>query len=157
MGVEGGGDSGVYGGGGGKHLNVPGSEFTTEPSVVVHAKSGQRLSYGEMAGFAALPTTLPTISEKDLKDPSQFRLIGHEIPRVDIPGKTNGSTIYSIDVRLPNMVYATVMRAPVLGAVPISFNEAEVSKMRCVLQVMQWGPDRDAIAPRIYEAALTPD
>ncbi len=136
------------------HLNVPASELTTEPSVVVHAKSGQRLSYGEIAGFATLPKTLPTISDKDLKDPSQFRLIGHEIPRLDIPPKTNGSAIYSIDIRLPNMVYATVVRAPVLGATPISVNDAEVSKMRDVLKVMQLPPDRVAIAARTYEAAL---
>ena len=136
------------------HLNVPPAELTTEPSVVVHAKSGQRLSYGEIAGFATLPGTLPTTSEKDLKDPSQFRLIGHEIPRLDIPSKTDGSAVYSIDVRLPNMVYATVVRSPVLGAIPISFNEAEVSKMRDVLKVMQLAPDRVAIAARTYEAAL---
>ncbi|HXC32128.1 MAG TPA: molybdopterin cofactor-binding domain-containing protein [Verrucomicrobiae bacterium] len=136
------------------HLNVPASELTTEPSVVVHAKSGRRLSYGEIAGFATLPENMPTISEKDLKDPSQFRLIGHDIARVDIPGKTNGSTQYSIDVRLPDMVYATVVRAPVLGAAVLSVNDAEVAKMRDVLKVMQLPPDRVAVAARTYEAAL---
>ena len=136
------------------HLNVPASELTTEPSVVVHAKSGRRLSYGEIAGFATMPENMPTISEKDLKDPSQFRLIGHDIARVDIPGKTNGSTQYSIDVRLPDMVYATVVRAPVLGATVVSVNDAEVAKMRDVLKVMQLPPDRVAVAARTYEAAL---
>lgn len=136
------------------HLNVPVSELTTEPSVVLHAKSGQRLSYGEIASFATLPETLPVVPEKDLKDPSQFRLIGHEVPRVDIPKKTDGSTTYSIDVRLPNMVYATVVRAPVLGAIPISVNESEVSKIRDVLKVMQLTPDRVSVAAKTYEAAL---
>jgi isoquinoline 1-oxidoreductase beta subunit len=135
-------------------LNVPVAELTTEPSVVVHAKSGRRLSYGDIAGFATLPEKLPAISEKDLKDPSQFRLIGYDIPRVDIPSKTNGSAVYSIDVRLPNMVYATVVRAPVLGAAPVSVNDVEVSKMRNVLKVMRLPPDRVAIAARTYEAAL---
>ena len=135
-------------------LNVPVAELTTEPSVVVHAKSGRRLSYGEIAGFATLPEKLPAVSEKDLKDPSRFRLIGHEIPRVDVPGKTDGSVKYSIDVRLPNMVYATVVRAPVLGATPVSINDAEVSKMRDVVKVMQLPSDRVAIAARTYEAAL---
>jgi isoquinoline 1-oxidoreductase subunit beta len=136
------------------HLNVPASELTTEPSIVVHAISGRRLSYGEIASFATLPETLPVVSEKDLKDPSKFRLIGHEIPRVDIPSKTDGSATFSIDVRLPNMVYATVVRAPVLGATPVSVNDAEVSKMRDVLKVMQLPPDRVAVAARTYEAAL---
>lgn len=136
------------------HLNVPVTELKTEPSVVVHAKSGQRLSYGEIAGFAAVPEALPAVSEKDLKDPSQFRLIGHDVPRVDVPAKTNGSAQYSIDVRLPDMVYATVVRAPVLGATPVSVNDSEVSKMRDVLKVMQLPPDRVAVAARTYEAAL---
>ncbi|HTC61640.1 MAG TPA: molybdopterin cofactor-binding domain-containing protein, partial [Candidatus Saccharimonadales bacterium] len=136
------------------HLNVPVAELSTEPSIVLHAKTGQRLTYGEIAGFAILPETLPTVSEKDLKDPSKFRLIGHEIPRVDIPVKTDGSATYSIDVRLPNMVYATVVRAPVLGATPVSVNDAEVSKLRDVIKVMQLPPDRVAIAAHTYEAAL---
>jgi len=135
-------------------LNVPVSELTTEPSVVVHAKSGQRLSYGEIASFAVLPNPLPVVSEKDLKDPSQFRLIGHDIPRVDVPSKTNGSAIYSIDVRLPNMVYATVVRAPVLGAAVVSVNSEEVSRLPGVLKVLQLPPDRIAVAARTYEQAL---
>ncbi|HWX39349.1 MAG TPA: molybdopterin cofactor-binding domain-containing protein, partial [Candidatus Sulfotelmatobacter sp.] len=96
----------------------------------------------------------PVMTEKDLKDPSQFRLIGHEIPRVDIPEKTNGSAQYSIDVRLPNMVYATVVRAPALGATVASVNDSEVSKMPGILKVMQLPPDRVAVAARTYEAAL---
>jgi isoquinoline 1-oxidoreductase beta subunit len=137
------------------HLNVPALELTTEPSAVVHAGSGQRVSYGEIAGFATLPEKLPTITENELKSPSQFRLIGHDVARVDIPGKVNGSTQYSIDVRLPDMVYATVVRAPVLGATVVSVNDADVSKMRDVLRVMQLPPDRVAVAARTYEAALT--
>lgn len=136
------------------HLNVPVSELMTEPSVVVHAGSGQRLSYGEIAGFATLPDKLPTITENDLKSPNQFRLIGHDIARVDIPDKINGATKYSIDIRLPDMVYATVVRAPVLGAAVVSVNDAEVSKMPGVLKVMQLPPDRVAVAARTYEAAL---
>jgi isoquinoline 1-oxidoreductase beta subunit len=135
-------------------LNVPASELTTEPSMVVHARSGRRLGYGEIAGFATLPENLPTITESDLKNPSQFRLIGHDIARVDVAGKVDGSTQYSIDVRLPDMVYATVVRAPVLGATVVSVNDAEVSQMPGVLKVMRFPPDRVAVAARTYEAAL---
>jgi len=135
-------------------LNVPVDELTTEPSVVVHAKSGKRLSYSEIAGFATVPETLPAMTEKDLKDPSQFRLIGHEIPRVDVPKKTDGSAEYSIDVRLPNMAYATIVRAPVFGAAVVSVNDAVVSKMPGVIKVLQLPPDRVAVAANTYEAAL---
>src|SRR5215472_1369043 len=39
----------------GKKLGVPLEELATEPSVVVHAKSGSKLSYGEIAAFAGVP------------------------------------------------------------------------------------------------------
>ncbi len=120
----------------------PMAELTTEPSVVVHAKSGQRLSYGEIAGFATPAAKLcPLVSEKDLKDPSQFRLIGHEIPRWICPIKTDGSATYSIDVRLPDMVYATWCALRCWALRLASVNDAEVSKMRDVIK-------GDAVAAR---------
>ena len=61
---------------------VPVAELTTEPSVVVHAKSGRRLSYGEIAAFAEIPAKAPEIKPEQLKKPSEFRLIGKDVMRV---------------------------------------------------------------------------
>ncbi len=97
---------------------VPVGELTTEPSMVIHAKSGKKISYGEIAAFAKTPEKAPTIEEKDLKDPKTFRLIGKDIPRVDVPSKVNGTGVYGMDVQLPDMLYAAVLRAPVLGSGP---------------------------------------
>ena len=44
-----------------KKFGVPVAELTTEPSVVVHAGSGRRLSYGEIAAFAEVPGEAPAI------------------------------------------------------------------------------------------------
>ena len=46
---------------------------------------------------------------------SQFRLIGKDVPRVEMPDKVSGRANYGIDVRMPGMLYATVLRAPVNG------------------------------------------
>ena len=60
--------------------------------MVVHAKSGRRISYGEVAKFATVPAEPPKIAEADLKKPAQFRLIGRrDIGRVDVPSKVNGT------------------------------------------------------------------
>ena len=88
-----------------KHWGVPIEELTTEPSVIVHAKSGRRLTYGEIAAFAEIPAKPPEIKAGDLKEPSQFRLIGKDVMRVELPGKVNGSATYSIDVQVPGMLY----------------------------------------------------
>ena len=53
-----------------KKLGVPVEELTTEPSVVVHAKSGRSLSYGEIAAFAEIPDKAPEIKPEELKKPA---------------------------------------------------------------------------------------
>ena len=117
--------------------NVPVEELATEPSVVVHRNSGRRLTYGEVAGFTTMPANPPDIEPDDLKDPAEFRLIGHDIPRADIPDKVDGSAQYSMDVRLPGMVYATVLRPPVRGALPEQVSEGEARKIPGVLDVVR--------------------
>ena len=100
-----------------QHWSVPVSELTTEPSVVVHKASNRKISYGDVVKFAKVPEQPPQVTEADLKRPSQFRLIGRAgIPRTDVPSKTNGSAKYGIDVRLPGMLYASVLEAPYDGA-----------------------------------------
>src|SRR5882724_10081196 len=80
---------------------VPISELTTEPSVVVHAKSGRRLSYGEIAAFAEVPAKAPEIKPDDLKKTTEFRLVGKDSLRVELPNKVNGTAKYAIDVQVP--------------------------------------------------------
>src|SRR5258706_1230265 len=58
---------------------VPLAELSTEPSVVVHAKTGRRISYGEIAAFAHVPATAPAIRLEELKKPEQYRLIGKDV------------------------------------------------------------------------------
>jgi isoquinoline 1-oxidoreductase beta subunit len=119
-----------------RQWGVPLEELGTEPSVVVHAKSGRRISYGEVVKFATVPAELPKLGEADLKKPSQFRLIGKDMPRVDVPSKTNGSAKYGIDVRLPGMVYASVLESPMEGAKAAKVNTDEVMKVKGVTRVI---------------------
>src|ERR1700730_4048316 len=106
-----------------KKWGVPVEKLTTEPSVVVHAKSGRRLGYGEIAAFAELPATAPEIKPEDLKKTSEFRLIGKDVMRVELPNKVNGSAKYSIDSSGPGRIYGGVVRSPVEGGTPDSFDE----------------------------------
>ena len=104
---------------------VPVTELSTRPSLVIHGRSGRKLSYGEIAGFGKLPELEPEVTDSDLKDPADFRLIGHSIPRRDIPDKVSGASNYSINERLPGMIHATAVRAPVMGAGPLTVDDAK--------------------------------
>jgi isoquinoline 1-oxidoreductase beta subunit len=122
---------------------VPLSELKTEPSVVVHAPSGRRMTYGEIAKFAKVPAEMPKLTEADLKKPADFRIIGKDIARLDVPAKTDGSAKYGIDVQVPGMVYATMLRSPVEGGAPETIDDAQTRKIPGVTQTVKL---RDAVA-----------
>ena len=116
---------------------VPVEELTTEPSVVVHAKSGRKLTYGDIAQFAELPAKAPEIKPEQLKKTSDFRLIGKDVMRVELPAKVNGSATYGIDVQVPGMLYGAVLRAPVEGSVPHRIDEARAKAVPGVTSVVR--------------------
>ena len=119
-----------------KHWNVDVAELTTAPSVVIHAKTGRRLGYSAIAGFAEIPATAPTVADNELKPSSKFRLIGKDVMRVDMPGKVNGSAQYSIDVEVPDLHYGAVLRAPVEGAAPAQVDDTKARAVNGVIAIV---------------------
>ena len=111
-------------------------------------KSGAKLTYAELvedAGKLSPPENPP------LKSPSEFKIIGKSIARMDIPLKTNGEAKFGIDVIVPGMLYATVERSPVFLGKVKSFNKEEVLKVAGVLHVIQterevYGRMREGVA-----------
>lgn len=115
---------------------VDAGTLVTEPGTVVDPANNRSLSYGEIAAFAQVPDVLPEVSPEELKQPRDFRLIGTPVPRRDIPEKTDGSALYSIDIRLPDMVFATVVHGPVQMAKPERWNEETVRELPGVIDVV---------------------
>src|SRR5712671_5666831 len=120
----------------GNRWEVPVAELTTGPNVVIHEKSGRRLTYGEIAAFAEVPATAPEVAESDLKSPEKFRLIGKDVMRVELPQKVNGTAQYSIDVQVPGMLYGAILRSPVEGAAPDKIDDAKAKAIAGVVQVV---------------------
>jgi isoquinoline 1-oxidoreductase beta subunit len=94
--------------------NVPKNECAAKKGAVIHEKSSRRASYGELVE-AAMKLPLPDPDKVELKNESDFELIGHATPRVDIPSKANGSAVFGLDVRVPEMLFAVVARCPTFG------------------------------------------
>jgi isoquinoline 1-oxidoreductase beta subunit len=116
---------------------VPAAELTTDTGFVIHAKTNQRISYGDVAKFATIPAELPKVNESDLKKPAQFKLIGRsDIGRTDVTSKTNGTAQYGIDVSVPDMVYATVLESPMEGAKAENVNSDEALAIPGVTKVI---------------------
>lgn len=92
---------------------LPVAELDVRDGVVSHA-SGPRAHYGELAAQAALSPP----GEVTLKTRAAWRVIGRPAARLDVAAKCDGSAVYGLDVRLPGMVYAAILHAPMLGGAP---------------------------------------
>jgi isoquinoline 1-oxidoreductase beta subunit len=123
---------------------VPVAELATEPSVVVHKASGRRMSYGEIAAFAKAPAELPKIEDKDLKPAASFRLIGKDVPRVEVPTKVTGAAKYAMDVQVPGMVYAAVLQSPYPGGAPQAVDDTAARKVPGITDIVRL-PDGVAV------------
>ena len=103
---------------------VPAAELSTEKSVVMHKASGRSMGYGEIAGFATVPAQLPPVTPAMLRPAKDFRLIGKDVPRVDLADKTRGAAKYGIDTHIDGMVHGAVLRAPVQKDRPVNVDDS---------------------------------
>ena len=127
--------------------SVPEAECTTASGRVMH-KSGKALGYGELATkAAALPA--PSLTDLKLKDPADYKIIGHTQPATDLHDILTGKPVYAIDQKLPGMQYAVFERCPVLGGKVVSANLDEVKKAPGIKNafVVQEGPGAPGRTP----------
>jgi len=134
------------------HWGVALAELETEPSVVVHPATDRRLTYGEIAAFTTLSGELPEVADDELKPFGSHRYLGSDIPRRDVPSKTDGSAEFGIDVQVPGMVYASVLRPPVEGEVPVDINDSSARAIQGVTEVLETH-DGVAVVAETYEAS----
>ncbi len=116
---------------------VPGSEITVSEGLVTHAKSGKTATFGELAARAA-KMPIPALADLKLKEPSEFKIIGRQkLPRLDSRSKSFGVQQFAIDVMLPGMMTAVVMRPPRFGGKVKSFDATRAKAVPGVVDVVQ--------------------
>ncbi len=100
---------------------------------VTHTASNRTLTYGELGDAAG---RMPVPEKPKLKDPNDFTLIGKPLKRLDTPNKSDGKTIYGIDVMVPDMKFATLAQCPVLGGKVKHVDDSAAKKLPGVQQVI---------------------
>ena len=75
-------------------------------------------------------------AEPKLKSSDQFKVIGKELVRFDLLPKIKGEGIFGIDSTLPNMLFGSVARPPVVGAIFKSASEGKAATMPGVVKVV---------------------
>src|SRR5262249_29258774 len=101
---------------------------------VLHAPSGRKIRYGELAADAA---RMPVPASVVLKRPEEFKLIGTPAKRLDTPAKVNGSAVYGIDARPPGVKIATLAQSPVFGGRVKHVDDAAAKAVKSVRQIVR--------------------
>jgi len=116
-----------------KRWRVTPEQCRTEQSIV-HGPNGQSARYAELAGEAA---HIPVPMSVRLKNPSEFRLVGKGVRRLDSRPKYDGSLKFGLDLDIPGMRVAVVAHPPVFGAKVKSFDDKEARGIEGVSDVFE--------------------
>ncbi|MEX1033131.1 MAG: xanthine dehydrogenase family protein molybdopterin-binding subunit [Cellvibrionaceae bacterium] len=111
---------------------VPVAELGTDDGFVVHSGSDHRASYGELAERAkkvAVPESVP------LNRAADYKWVGQSLPRFDSAAKIDGTAEFGVDVKLPNMKVAVVIRCPHFGGSLNSFDDSTAEQQPGVRKV----------------------
>jgi len=93
--------------------NVDTQSCRTSHGLVTHPETGRSAPYGALTSLAA---QLPVPDDVPLKEARDFILIGKRVPQLDAPRIVCGTEPFGLDIRVPGMKYASIERAPILGA-----------------------------------------
>ena len=105
--------------------NVSPQACKAADSFVLHAASGRKLGYGALATAAA---KVPVPENPPFKT-GGYKIVGQSTPRLDTPSKVNGSAVYGIDFRVPDMKYAALARCEVMGGKVADFDASAAKQM----------------------------
>jgi isoquinoline 1-oxidoreductase subunit beta len=132
-----------------KRWNVPAAECSAAMSKVTHKPTGRTFRFGELAVDAS---AIKLDKEPALKRPDQYKFIGRRLARLDVPLKINGSAKYGIDLDVPGMVRAAIIKCPVFGGTVKSVDEGAIAGRRGVLQVVKLKDAVAVVADRYFRA-----
>jgi isoquinoline 1-oxidoreductase beta subunit len=136
-----------------QHWGVPAAELRAVNGAVVRA-SGESLTYGQLATAAA---ALPAPANVTLKSAAAFAQIGKARGRIDTPSKVDGSAVFGVDMRLPNMLYGALAQSPVLGGNVRSFDATQARTMPGVREVLQTASGVVVLADSWWQARQARD
>ena len=120
-----------------------------ENGRVIHIPTGKSLGYGELTSVAA---RVPVPDDPPLKKTGDYRIIGRDVHRLDIPVKTEGRAVFGLDVRIDGMVTAAMVHSPVPVGTAVSIDDGRAYKVMGVRNVVNLGSSVAVVADAAWAA-----
>ncbi len=128
---------------------VPVDECYADYGRVFRRRSRDSFSFGELAAAAAEVS----VANVRIKTPDEFNNLGLPTQRLDVPAKVDGTAKFGIDVRLPDMVYATVVHCPVIGGRLRSMRYNAIREMPGVIRAIRMDNAVAVVAETFWQAS----
>ena len=116
-----------------RRWKVDAAECTTSNGFVVHAKTGNKLGYGELAEEASKMTVPADVPLKNRKD---FKIIGTPVRNLENRSIITGKGVFGLDFHRDGMVLAMIQRPPAFGTKIKSVDAAAAKSMPGVIDVI---------------------
>jgi nicotinate dehydrogenase subunit B len=131
-------------------LAVPADQLTIENGVV-NAKSGRRVSYGELIGDKHFDITVSSTAKRRL--PSEWKVLGKPVPSMDRVALATGTFEFVHNVHVPGMVHGRVVRPPEIGSTVANVDEKSVQHVPGLIKVVVRNNFVGVVAEKQWQAA----
>jgi CO/xanthine dehydrogenase Mo-binding subunit len=133
------------------HLQVPVEELDVENGVVrSRTDPEKRAGYGELIGGRTFHLSLDSRARRRAK--SEWRVLGTEVPRAEIPDLVTGRFEFVHNVRVPGMLHGRVVRPPAVGAKLLRVSERSVEDVAGLVKVVLKNDFVGVVAEKPWQA-----
>ncbi|MGH9320022.1 MAG: molybdopterin cofactor-binding domain-containing protein [Vicinamibacteria bacterium] len=116
-------------------LQAPVEELDVENGVIrSRSDPGKRSDYGELFGGKTFHLSLDGRARR--RPPSEWRVLGTPVPRVEIPDLVTGRFEFVHNVRVPGMLHIRVVRPPAVGGKLLKVNEESAEDVAGLVKVV---------------------
>ena len=119
-------------------------------TVSVNGDGSRRVTFAELIGGRRFERAVDKTAAA--KRPSEYRVVGKPVARVDIPGKVTGAASYVHDLRLPGMLHGRVVRPPTIGATVERIDESSLADAPGNVRIVREGNFVGVVAEREEQA-----
>ncbi len=120
-----------------EQLNASKESLKVENGVIYTADKKSKVTFGQLAKGQKI--TRKASGKPKIKSLAEFEIMGKPIPRLDGRAKVTGKALYAGDIRLPDLMYARILRPPAHGAKLIKADTAAAAKIPGAVVVDQDG------------------
>jgi CO/xanthine dehydrogenase Mo-binding subunit len=137
-----------------RKLNTTAQSLTVSDGAI-RAPDGESVTYWALSPEASFQREVS--AKAPTKSPDRYGIIGHSIPRLDIPAKLTGGAAYVQDIRLSGMLFGRVLRPPSYDAELLEVDLAPIDRMPGVVASVRDGRFLGVVAEREEQAIAARD